>query len=179
MASVVSQHRQRADRRQRRHLVGDVQPLVRLNVQVIAADGARREVGYQGTGGRYELARLLDPAAWQPLVDEAVRIALLNLDAVPCPAGTMDVVLGPGWPGDPAARGGRPRPRGRLQPQEDLAPSADRLGQRVAAPGVTVVDDGTLAEPARLAQRRRRGHADAAHRADRGRRAASATCRTA
>src|SRR5690606_4477866 len=100
MASLIAQQRHVMVATSDGASVGDLRPLVRLNVQVIAqgADGRRREVGYQGMGGRYELARLLDPAAWRPLVDEAVRVALLNLDAVPCPAGSLDVVLGPGWP---------------------------------------------------------------------------------
>ena len=68
---------------------------MRLNVQVIAErrDGSRREIGYQGMGGRYDFERLLDPLQWQPLVDEAVRVATLNLEAKPCPAGAMTVVL--------------------------------------------------------------------------------------
>jgi TldD protein len=78
MASVVAQHQHVLIATHDGNLVGDVRPLVRLNIQVIAADGAHREIGYQGTGGRYEIARLFDPAVWKPLVDDAVRIALLN-----------------------------------------------------------------------------------------------------
>jgi TldD protein len=119
--------------------------LVRLNVQVIAADaaGQRREIAFQGMGGRYELERLFDPAAWKPLVDETVRIALLNLEAVPCPAGTLDVVLGPGWPGILLHEAIGHGLEGDFNRKKTSA-FADRLGQRVAAPGVTVVDDGTL-----------------------------------
>ena len=113
--------------------VADVQPLVVLRVQVIAVSGSRRETGSQGTGGRIAYARLGEPETWKPLVDEAVRIALTNLEAVSCPAGTMDVVLGPGWPGILLARGGRSRARGRLQPQEDLGVlGSDRPARRVA-----------------------------------------------
>jgi len=145
MASVVSQHRVVLVAASDGTLVGDVRPLVRLNVSVIAADGARREVGYQGMGGRYELARVLDPAAWRLIVDEAVRAALLNLDAKPCPAGTMDVVLGPGWPGVLLHEAVGHGLEGDFN-RKGTSAFSDRIGQRVAAPGVTVVDDGTIAE---------------------------------
>ena len=145
MASVVAQHQHVLIATHDGNLVGDVRPLVRLNIQVIAADGAHREIGYQGTGGRYEIARLFDPAVWKPLVDDAVRIALLNLDAVPCPAGSMDVVLGPGWPGILLHEAIGHGLEGDFNRKKTSA-FADRLGQRVASPGVTVVDDGTIAE---------------------------------
>jgi TldD protein len=145
MASVVAQHQQVLIATHDGQLVGDVRPLVRLNIQVIAADGNHREVGYQGTGGRFEIARLFDPAVWKPLVDDAVRIALLNLDAVPCPAGSMDVVLGPGWPGILLHEAIGHGLEGDFNRKKTSAFS-DRLGQRVAAPGVTVVDDGTIPE---------------------------------
>jgi TldD protein len=146
MASSLSQHR-------RVLVVGsdgtrsaDVRPLVRLNVQVIAAaaGGVRREVGYQGMGGRFEFERLLDPSQWRPLVEEAVRIAVLNLDSVPCPAGTMNVVLGPGWPGILLHEAIGHGLEGDFNRKQTSAFS-DKLGRRVAAPGITVVDDGTLA----------------------------------
>ncbi|HEB91341.1 MAG TPA: metalloprotease TldD, partial [Deltaproteobacteria bacterium] len=79
MASVVSQDKHVLIAASDGTRVADVQPLVRLNIQVLAADGRRREVGYQGAGGRYELAKLRDPDRWKKLVDEAVRVALLNL----------------------------------------------------------------------------------------------------
>jgi TldD protein len=147
MASVVCQHRVVLVAASDGTLVGDVRPLVRLNVQVIAADasGKRREVGYQGMGGRFGLDRLLDPASWQSLVADAVRVATLNLDAVPCPAGTMDVVLGPGWPGILLHEAVGHGLEGDFNRKKTSAFS-DRVGQRVAAPGVTVVDDGTIAE---------------------------------
>jgi TldD protein len=110
---------------------------------VIAADGARREVGYQGAGGRFELSALEDPARWRPLVDEAVRIAVLNLDAKACPAGTMDVVLGPGWPGILLHEAIGHGLEGDFNRKRTSA-FWDKLGQRVAARGVTVVDDGTI-----------------------------------
>jgi len=143
MASVVSQYRQVLIAASDGTLCADVQPLVRLNVQVVAADGARREIGYQGMGGRYELERLLDPAVWRPLVADAVRVAILNLAAEPCPAGTLDVVLGPGWPGVLLHEAIGHGLEGDFNRKQTSAFSG-RLGERVAAEGVTVVDDGTL-----------------------------------
>jgi TldD protein len=147
MASVVSQYRHVLIVSSDGRLVADVQPLVRLNVQVIAADagGTRREIGYQGTGGRFDLERLLDPAAWKPLVEEAVRQAGVNLEAVPCPAGTMDVVLGPGWPGVLLHEAVGHGLDGDFNRKKTSAFS-DRVGERVASGGVTVVDDGTIPE---------------------------------
>jgi TldD protein len=145
MASVVTQHRQVLVAASDGTLVGDSQPLVRLNVQVVVADasGTKREVGYQGMGGRYEFERLLDPEVWQPLVDDTVRVATANLDAAPCPAGAMDVVLGPGWPGILLHEAVGHGLEGDFNRKQTSAFS-DRLGERVAAEGVTVVDDGTL-----------------------------------
>jgi TldD protein len=144
MASVVSQQRHVLVVANDGTCAEDVRPLVRLNVQVIARSASgRREMGYQGMGGRHELARLLDPAAWKALVDEAVRIATLNLEAVPCPAGTLDVVLGPGWPGVLLHEAVGHGLEGDFN-RKKTSVFADRLGQRVAAPGVTVIDDGTL-----------------------------------
>jgi TldD protein len=144
MASVLSQHRHVMIAASDGRLVADAQPLVRLNVQVIAegADG-RREIGYQGAGGRFELAELMEETRWQSLVDEAVRLGLANLDAVPCPAGSMDVVLGPGWPGILLHEAIGHGLEGDFNRKKTSAFS-DRVGQRVAAPGVTVIDDGTL-----------------------------------
>src|SRR4051794_28247167 len=77
----------------------DVRPLVRMNVSVIVQDGERREQGYAGGGGRYNFTRFTENEGWRELVHEAVRSAIVNLDAAPAPAGSMTVVLGPGWPG--------------------------------------------------------------------------------
>jgi TldD protein len=148
MASVVCQHRVVLVAGSDGGLVGDVQPLVRLNVQVIAAQPGlpRRETGYQGAGGRFELGELLDPARWKPLVAEAVRLAVLNLAAEPCPAGTLDVVLGPGWPGVLLHEAVGHGLEGDFN-RKGTSAFAGRIGERVATRGVTVVDDGTL--PAR------------------------------
>jgi len=143
MASVVSQQKHVLVAASDGTRVADVLPLVRLNVQVLAADGSRREIGYQGAGGRFELADLQDPARWQTLVDEAIRIALLNLEAEACPAGAMDVVLGPGWPGILLHEAIGHGLEGDFNRKKTSAFS-DKLGQRVAAEGVTVVDDGTI-----------------------------------
>jgi TldD protein len=124
--------------------VTDTQPLVVLRVQVIAAQGNRRETGSQGGGGRYAVEQLLDPAMWRAQVDEAVRIALTNLESVACPAGTMDVVLGSGWPGILLHEAVGHGLEGDFNRKKTSAFS-DRIGQRVAAPGVTVIDDGTIA----------------------------------
>jgi TldD protein len=146
MASVVAEHRHILIAASDGTLVGDVQPLVRVNVQVIAEDErGRREAGYQGAGGRFDLARLLAPEGWQPIADEAVRLALLNLEAQPCPAGTMDVVLGPGWPGILLHEAIGHGLEGDFNRKKTSAFS-DRIGERVAIEGVTVVDDGTIAE---------------------------------
>jgi TldD protein len=145
IASALSQHRHVLVVGSDGTFRTDVRPLVRLNVQVVTADanGVRREVGYQGSGGRFEFDRLLDPKEWKPLVEEAVRVAGLNLESVPCPAGTMDVVLGPGWPGILLHEAIGHGLEGDFNRKRTSAFS-DKLGQRVAAPGVTVVDDGTL-----------------------------------
>ncbi|MBW2272655.1 MAG: metalloprotease TldD [Deltaproteobacteria bacterium] len=142
--SVITQHRRILIANSDGSMTGDVQPLVRLNAQVIVEDAqGNREVGYQGMGGRYELERLMAPDAWKGVVDEAVRVATLNLDAEPCPAGTLDVVLGPGWPGILLHEAVGHGLEGDFNRKQTSAFS-DRLGERVASEGVTVIDDGTL-----------------------------------
>jgi len=143
MASCVTQQRSVLVMGSDGTLAEDARPLVRLNVQVIARSGTRREVGYQGCGGRTDFDALADPARWRELVDEAVRSALQNLDAEPCPAGSMTVVLGPGWPGVLLHEAVGHGLEGDFNRKGSSA-FAGRMGQRVASPGVTVVDDGTL-----------------------------------
>lgn len=143
MASLVSQHRHVLVAASDGTLVADVQPLVRLNVQVVAESGETREVGYQGMGGRQEIDELITDEAWKALVAESVRIATLNLEAEPCPAGVMNVVLGPGWPGVLLHEAIGHGLEGDFNRKKTSAFS-DRIGQRVASQGVTVVDDGTL-----------------------------------
>jgi TldD protein len=146
MASIVAEHRNILIAASDGTLVTDVRPLIRVNVQVIAENPqGRRETGYQGAGGRFDLARLLRPEGWKPIADEAVRSALVNLEAKPCPAGTMDVVLGPGWPGILLHEAIGHGLEGDFNRKKTSAFS-DKLGERVAAEGVTVIDDGTIAE---------------------------------
>jgi len=145
MASVICQHRRILVADSAGTLASDTQPLVRLNVQVIAEDasGKRREVGYEGRGGRTGVDSLFDPASWKCMADEAVRVATLNLESVACPAGNMDVVLGPGWPGILLHEAVGHGLEGDFNRKKTSAFS-ELLGQRVAAEGVTVVDDGTI-----------------------------------
>jgi TldD protein len=122
----------------------DVRPLVRVNVSVVAGEGDRQETGSFGFGGREGYARFIDPSQWQLAVDEAVRQALVNLESVPAPAGEMDVVLGPGWPGVMLHEAIGHGLEGDFNRKKTSA-FAGLMGQRVAAAGVTVVDDGTIA----------------------------------
>jgi TldD protein len=121
----------------------DVRPMARMNVSVIIEDKGRREQGGTGGGGRYGLARVMEPSNWQPLLREALRIAIVNLDAVPAPAGMMDVVLGPGWPGILLHEAIGHGLEGDFNRKKTSAFSG-LLGQMIAAPGVTVLDDGTM-----------------------------------
>jgi len=121
----------------------DIRPMVRLNVAVVAGDGERQESGSYGFGGREGFQRLIDPGAWQYAVDEAVRQALVNLEAVPAPAGEMDVVLGSGWPGVMLHEAVGHGLEGDFNRKKTSA-FAGLMGQQVAAKGVTVVDDGTI-----------------------------------
>jgi len=123
--------------------VGDIRPLVRLNVSVVVGDGDRMETGSSGAGGRVEYQRYFDPAQWRAQVDEALRQALVNLGSVPAPAGEMTVVLGPGWPGVMLHEAIGHGLEGDFNRKKTSA-FAGLIGERVAAPGVTVVDDGTL-----------------------------------
>jgi TldD protein len=122
----------------------DVRPLVRVNVSVVVGDGDRQQTGSHGYGGRESYLRFLETGAWQGAADEAVRQALVNLDSVPAPAGEMDVVLGPGWPGVMLHEAVGHGLEGDFNRKQTSA-FASLLGQRVASKGVTVVDDGTVA----------------------------------
>ncbi|KAF1046411.1 metalloprotease TldD [Xylophilus sp.] len=125
-------------------LAADVRPLVRLSVTVIAEQGGRREVGSSGGGGRFGLAHF-DDELIAKYVDEAVKSALVNLDSRPAPAGEMTVVLGPGWPGVLLHEAVGHGLEGDFNRKGSSAFSG-RIGQRVAAKGVTVLDDGTIAD---------------------------------
>jgi TldD protein len=121
----------------------DLRPLVRLNVNVVVERDGKRESGSHGLGGRESYDRLMSPQTWRAAVDEALRQAILKLDAVPAPAGEMEVVLGAGWPGILLHEAIGHGLEGDFNRKKTSAFSG-LMGQRVAAPGVTVVDDGTL-----------------------------------
>jgi TldD protein len=123
--------------------VADIRPLVRLNVAIVVGEEDRMETGSAGAGGRVAYERYLDPQHWKAQVDEALRQALVNLGAVPAPAGEMTVVLGPGWPGVMLHEAVGHGLEGDFNRKKTSAFSG-MIGQRVATKGVTVVDDGTL-----------------------------------
>ncbi|WP_313145012.1 metalloprotease TldD [Diaphorobacter nitroreducens] len=125
-------------------MAADVRPLVRLSITVIAEQNGRREVGSAGGGGRFGLAYFTDEQMGQ-YVHEAVNAALVNLESRPAPAGEMTVVLGPGWPGVLLHEAVGHGLEGDFNRKGSSAFSG-RIGQRVAAKGVTVLDDGTLAD---------------------------------
>jgi TldD protein len=125
-------------------LAGDERPLVRLNVSVIIEQDGRREQGYAGGGGRFAYTEFLACERWRALVKEAVRTAQVNLEAVPAPAGTMTVVLGAGWPGVLLHEAVGHGLEGDFN-RKGTSAFSGRIGQQVAAKGVTIVDDGTLA----------------------------------
>ena len=121
----------------------DIRPLVRINVSVIAAEGDRMEAGSHGTGGRTGYHAYLNPESWKAQVDEALRQALVNLESIPAPAGEMPVVLGPGWPGILLHEAIGHGLEGDFNRKKTSAFSG-LLGERIASPGVTVIDDGTI-----------------------------------
>jgi TldD protein len=125
--------------------VADVRPLVRLNVQVVCGSGDRMESGMHGAGGRTGYEIYMEPGHWQAAVDEALRQALVNLDSVEAPAGTLPVVLGAGWPGILLHEAIGHGLEGDFNRKKTSA-FAGLMGERIASPGVTVVDDGTLAD---------------------------------
>ena len=123
-------------------IVADVRPLVRLSVQVIAEDQGRREQGSSGGGGRFDYAYFTDEII-EDYARRAVHQAITNLAARPAPAGTMTVVLGPGWPGVLLHEAVGHGLEGDFN-RKGSSVFSGRIGERVAAPGVTVIDDGTI-----------------------------------
>ncbi|MBO1324336.1 metalloprotease TldD [Acetobacter sp. TBRC 12305] len=121
----------------------DLRPLVRLNVSVVVEQDGKRESGSYGLGGRYEINRLLGEETWQGAVDEALRQAQVALQAQAAPAGEMEVVLGAGWPGILLHEAVGHGLEGDFN-RKGTSVFAGRIGTRVASPGVTVIDDGTL-----------------------------------
>ena len=124
-------------------VASDVRPLVRLNVSIVAEQNGRRESGYFGLGGRYLYGKLFDEAEWNRAIDMALAQALVNLESVDAPAGEMPVVMGSGWAGVLLHEAVGHGLEGDFNRKGSSAFSG-RLGERVAAPGVTVIDDGAI-----------------------------------
>ncbi|MEM7462974.1 MAG: metalloprotease TldD [Pseudomonadota bacterium] len=125
--------------------VRDVRPMVRVNVSIVVGQGERQESGTYGMGGRAGFGEFITQDRWHLAVNEALRQALVNLEAVPAPAGTFDVVLGPGWPGVMLHEAVGHGLEGDFNRKKTSA-FAGLMGEQVAAKGVTVVDDGTIAD---------------------------------
>lgn len=125
------------------HRVRDIRPMTRINISVMVGQGDRQESGSYGSGGRIGFGDFIAEGNWQYGADEALRQALVNLEAIEAPAGTMDVVLSSGWPGVMLHEAVGHGLEGDFNRKKTSA-FAGLLGQMVAAPGVTVVDDGTI-----------------------------------
>ncbi len=123
--------------------LADIRPLVRLNVSVVVEQDGRMESGSYGTGGREGFETFVTPQAWKGAVDEALRQALVNLEAIPAPAGEVPVVLGPGWPGILLHEAVGHGLEGDFN-RKGTSAFAGLMGQQVASKGVTVVDDGVI-----------------------------------
>ena len=127
------------------YVARDIRPLVRLNIQIVAEQNGRRETGSFGLGGRYLYDQLFDEGAWMRAIDEAVRQALVNLDSVAAPAGETTVLLGSGWPGILLHEAVGHGLEGDFN-RKGTSAFSGRVGERVAVPGVTVIDDGSIAQ---------------------------------
>ena len=123
----------------------DIRPLVRLGVQIVAEQNGRRETGYHGLGGRYLYGKLFDEAEWSRAIDIALDQALVNLDSVAAPAGEMPVVMGSGWAGVLLHEAVGHGLEGDFN-RKGTSAFSGRIGERVAAPGVTVIDEGAIAK---------------------------------
>jgi len=121
----------------------DIRPLVRLNVSVVVREGDRMEAGGHGGGGRAEYARWFEPEQWQQIANEALRKALVNLEAVEAPAGEMTVVVGAGWPAVLLHEAVGHGLEGDFN-RKKTSVFSELMGQHIAAKGVTIVDDGTI-----------------------------------
>ena len=124
---------------------GDIRPLVRLNVSVVLEQDGRMETGGYGTGGRESYDVFVTPESWQHAVSEALRQASVNLESVPAPAAQLPVVLGPGWPGILLHEAIGHGLEGDFNRKKTSA-FAGLMGERIASPGVTVIDDGTIGD---------------------------------
>ncbi len=126
-------------------LRSDIRPLVRLNVSVVVGEGNRQENGSHGVGGRTAYANFVQPECWQAQVDEALRQAVVNLNSRPAPAGETQVVLGPGWPGILLHEAIGHGLEGDFN-RKKTSVFSGLMGENVAAPNVTVIDDGTITD---------------------------------
>ncbi len=142
-ASVAASHQEVVILRPEGTLVSDTRPMSRINISVIVEDNGRRESGSYGGGGRAGLIGLIARENWESVAREALRIALVNLDAEPAPAGVMDVVLGNGWPGILLHEAIGHGLEGDFNRKGSSA-FAGLMGEQIAAKGVTVLDDGTI-----------------------------------
>ncbi len=142
-ATLAASHQEVVILRPDGKIVTDTRPMTRVNVSVIVEENGRRESGSAGGGGRIGLDGLLDPADWQAKTREALRIATVNLSAVPAPAGPMEVVLGPGWPGILLHEAVGHGLEGDFN-RKGSSKFAGMVGKQVASKGVTVIDDGTI-----------------------------------
>jgi len=142
-ASVAASHQEVLILRPDGNLVTDTRPMSRINIAVIVEQDGRRESGSMGGGGRAGLIGLIARDHWEGVAREALRISLVNLDAEPAPAGVMDVVLGPGWPGILLHEAIGHGLEGDFN-RKGTSAFAGLMGQQIAAKGVTVLDDGTI-----------------------------------
>ncbi|MGR3632396.1 MAG: metalloprotease TldD [Limimaricola soesokkakensis] len=142
-ASLAASHQEVAILRPEDALYTDIRPMARISIGVIVEKDGRRQSGHMGGGGRFGLDGLMARDHWEPVVREALRIALVNLDAEAAPAGVMDVVLGPGWPGILLHEAVGHGLEGDFNRKGSSA-FAGLIGSQVAARGVTVLDDGTI-----------------------------------
>ena len=142
-ATLAASHQEVFILRPEGTLVSDIRPMARLNISVIVDQAGRRESGASGGGGRYGFDGLLQPEHWKSVAREALRIASVNLEAVPAPAGVMDVALGNGWPGVLLHEAVGHGLEGDFN-RKGTSAFAGLMGQQVAAKGVTVLDDGTI-----------------------------------
>ncbi len=142
-ATLAASHQEVVILRPEGGVVSDIRPMTRLNVSIIVEENGRREAGTSGSGGRTGLIGLIAPVHWQEAAREALRIALVNLRAEAAPAGVMDVVLGPGWPGILLHEAVGHGLEGDFN-RKGTSAFAGLMGQQIAAKGVTVLDDGTI-----------------------------------
>ncbi|MEG2313462.1 metalloprotease TldD [Brevundimonas sp.] len=144
-ASIVGERRSIDILRGDGQILSDIRPLVRLNVSVTVEKNGRRETASSGAGGRSPFEEWIKPERWQAQVDESIRQAMVNLEAIDCPAGEMDVVMGAGWPGVLLHEAIGHGFEGDFH-RKGSSVFTGKMGQRVAAPGVTIVDDGSIAD---------------------------------